>query len=100
MKFYPYKKLFTRILSNDSLFTGLSSFQKEIFEVASILGQGDENSLILGDEIFSSTETESAVSLISGCIQQLHKMRSSFIFATHFKELYIIPEIIGLLEKI
>jgi hypothetical protein len=53
----------------------------------------DESSLILGDELCSGTETESALSIFSAGLMTLHNKRSSFIFATHFHEILKYDEI-------
>jgi len=89
----PYKYIFTRILGNDNIFKGLSTFAVEMSELRTILRLADENSLILGDELCSGTENTSAVSIFVAGIQQLHKCRSSFIFATHLHEIVDYEEI-------
>jgi DNA mismatch repair protein MutS len=83
----PYKSLFTRILGNDNLFKGLSTFAVEMSELRTILNNANENSLVLGDELCSGTETTSAISIFTAGIIQLEKRLSSFIFATHFHEI-------------
>ena len=83
----PYTALFSRIIGNDNLFKNLSTFQVEISELSVILKQADCNSLILGDEICSSTELESGLSIIMASLIEFHKRESSCIFATHFHEI-------------
>jgi DNA mismatch repair protein MutS len=83
----PYTALFSRIIGNDNLFKNLSTFQVEISELAVILKQADGNSLILGDEICSSTELESGLSIIMSALMEFHAREASFIFATHFHEI-------------
>lgn len=83
----PYTALFSRIIGNDNLFKNLSTFQVEISELAVILKQADSNSLILGDEICSSTEMESGLSIIMASLIEFHSRKASFIFATHFHEI-------------
>lgn len=83
----PYTALFSRIIGNDNLFKNLSTFQVEISELSVILKQADSNSLILGDEICSSTEIESGLSIIMASLSEFHSRQSSFIFATHFHEI-------------
>lgn len=85
--FSPYTALFSRIIGNDNLFKNLSTFQVEIGELAVILKQADDKSLILGDEICSSTEMESGLSIIMASLSEFHERRASFIFATHFHEI-------------
>jgi DNA mismatch repair protein MutS len=91
--FQPYKYIFTRIIGNDNIFKGLSTFAVEMSELRTILRLSDENSLILGDELCSGTETQSAVSIFVAGIQQLHRSKSSFIFATHLHEIVDYEEI-------
>ena len=83
----PYSALFSRILGNDNLFKGLSTFQVEMSELRMILKMSDANSLILGDELCSGTETESALAIFMAGLIDLHNKESSFIFATHFHEI-------------
>jgi len=91
--FKPYKYIFTRIIGNDNIFKGLSTFAVEMSELRTILRLTDENSLILGDELCSGTETMSAISIFVAGIQQLHKCGSSFIFATHLHEIVEFEEV-------
>ena len=89
----PYKAIFSRILGNDNLFKGLSTFAVEMSELRTILQLADENSLILGDELCSGTETESALSIFVSGLQHLQNVQSSHIFATHFHEIVDYDEI-------
>jgi DNA mismatch repair protein MutS len=91
--FKPYRFLFTRILGNDNLFKGMSTFAVEMSELRTILKWSDANSLILGDELCSGTETQSAISIFVAGIQQLSTKRSSFLFATHLHEITEYEEI-------
>jgi DNA mismatch repair protein MutS len=92
----PYKYLFTRIIGNDNLFKGLSTFAVEMSELRTILRLADKNSLILGDELCSGTENTSAISIFVAGIQKLHQLNSSFIFATHLHEIVNYDEITDL----
>jgi len=89
----PYTAIFSRILGNDNLFRGLSTFAVEMSELRTILNSSNENSLILGDELCSGTETESALSIFVAGLQHLESKQSSFIFATHFHEIVDYDEI-------
>jgi DNA mismatch repair protein MutS len=86
-EYVPYKAIFTRILGNDNLFKGLSTFAVEMSELRVILKLADENSLILGDELCSGTEHDSAVSIFVSGLDMLHKRKASAIFATHLHEI-------------
>lgn len=83
----PYSALFSRILGNDNIFKGLSTFAVEMNELRMILNMADNNSLILGDELCSGTENESALSIFMAGLMDMSAKRSSFIFATHFHEI-------------
>ena len=89
----PYESIFSRILGNDNLFKGMSTFAVEISELRVILRMANANSLILGDEVCSGTETESALSIFMSALMRIHSQNSSFIFATHFHEILKYDEI-------
>jgi len=89
----PYTAIFSRILGNDNIFKGLSTFAVEMSELRIILKMADKNSLVLGDELCSGTEIESALSLFSAGLVELHKKNSTFLFATHFHEITKYEEI-------
>jgi DNA mismatch repair protein MutS len=91
--FSVYKSIYTRILGNDNLFKGLSTFAVEMTELRSILKNANENSLILGDELCSGTESTSALSIFTAGIKYLSNKNCSFIFATHFHEIINYSEI-------
>jgi DNA mismatch repair protein MutS len=92
----PYKYIFTRIIGNDNIFKGLSTFAVEMSELRTILNIANKDSLILGDELCSGTEISSAISIFVAGIQKLNKLKSSFIFATHLHEIVKYDEIIEL----
>jgi DNA mismatch repair protein MutS len=93
MTFTPYSKLYTRIVGNDNLFKGLSTFAVEMSELRSILHGSDHNSLVLGDELCSGTESNSAISIFTAGIESLHNRGATFMFATHFHEVVSFDEI-------
>lgn len=87
MKFKPYTQIFTRIIGNDNMFKAQSTFTVEMTELCTIINNADENSLILGDELCSGTERQSAILLFIGSLQHISSMKSSCIFTTHYHEL-------------
>jgi DNA mismatch repair protein MutS len=89
----PYTAIFSRILGNDNLFKGLSTFAVEMSELRVILQSADEKSLVLGDELCSGTEMESALSLFSAGLVELSQKQSTYLFATHFHEITEYDEI-------
>ena len=95
----PYQALFTRILGNDDLFRGLSTFAVEMSELRTILVNGDSRSLVIGDELCSGTETSSATSIFAASLEALHNQGTSAVFATHFHEVAKYDEI-NALDKV
>jgi DNA mismatch repair protein MutS len=93
LKLKPFKSILTRILNQDNLWAGLSSFAVEVSELRDIFQKADEYSLVLGDELCSGTESISATSLVAAGIQYLHEKQSRFVFATHLHDLNKLPEI-------
>ena len=87
MRLAPFTAIFTRILGNDNLWAGLSSFAVEMTEFREILQFADERSLVLGDELCSGTESLSATALVAAGIEVLASRGSKFVFATHLHEL-------------
>lgn len=83
----PFKYLFTRILNNDNIYAGMSSFQVEMSELKVILKYADKNSIVLGDELCHGTETTDATALVAAGVNQLSKRNCNFIFATHLHHL-------------
>ena len=97
-KIVPYSSIFTRILGNDNLWAGMSSFVVEMTEFRNILEYSDAGSLVLGDELCAGTETSSAASLVAAGLECLLEKRASFFFATHLHELQRFPELMNLKE--
>lgn len=79
----PYRALFTRILNQDNLWAGLSSFAVEMSEMRDILRSADRYTLVLGDELCAGTESVSAKALVAAGIEWLAERRANFVFATH-----------------
>ena len=82
--FKPYKDIFTRILGNDDIFKGLSTFAVEMSELSCILKSANKNSLVLGDELCSGTETTSALCIFTAGVMMLHQKNTSFIKLVFF----------------
>ena len=80
-------------MGNDNLFKGMSTFAVEMSELRVILKCADKNSLILGDELCSGTEIDSAISIFVAGLQKLHALKSCFVFATHMHEIVDYEEI-------
>jgi len=93
MTLVPYTGLFTRILGNDNLWAGMSSFVVEMTEFRSILRNADRRTLVIGDELCAGTETASATAIVAAGIQTLVKRGAHFFFATHLHELLDLPDL-------
>lgn len=87
----PYTQIFTRILNNDNIFRGQSSFAVEMSELRGIVERCDHKSLVLGDELCSGTENVSALSIVSAGLKTLANKRASFVFTSHLHQLMEIP---------
>lgn len=87
MKLSLYKSVFTRISKGDDIMNGRSTFMVEIGELRNILKLADAKSLVIGDELCAGTESLSAISIVYAGIQDLRKLKASFIFASHLHEL-------------
>ena len=85
--YYPFHNIFTRINDSDNLFKGQSSFAVEMSELRAILNRSSKNSIVLGDELCSGTESISAQSIFASSVIKLSKRNVNFIFATHLHEL-------------
>ncbi len=96
MKFSLFESIFTRIVSQDNLSKGLSTFAVEMLEMRNIFNRSSEHSLILGDEISHGTETLSGVAIVASAIIKLAKLRSIFLFATHLHQLATMKEVCSL----
>ena len=87
LTYRPYTTIFTRILGNDNLFKGLSTFQVEMSELRVILRTATDRSLILGDELCSGTEMDSAIAIFVAGLTHLHRVGCTYLFATHMHEI-------------
>ena len=96
MRLRPFRAIYTRILNQDNLFAGLSSFAVEMSELRDILRGANPYTMVLGDELCSGTESISAQALVASGIQWLSQRNSKFIFATHLHDL---PKYIDVIKE-
>lgn len=87
----PYAAVYTRILGNDDLFRGLSTFAVEMTEFNAILRNANPRTLVLGDEVCSGTETVSAIAIFASGLVSLASSSCTHMFATHFHEVTRLP---------
>lgn len=93
MTLRPFRKLATRILNQDNLWAGLSSFAVEMSELREILSVADNQTLVLGDELCAGTESISGTAIVAAGIQHLSKAGARFVLATHLHDLMKLPAI-------
>ena len=92
----PFQALYTRILNTDNLWAGLSSFAVEMTELREILVRADQAALVLGDEVCSGTESESATALVAATLERFQARGVRYIFATHLHGLQALPVVAAL----
>ena len=98
-RYYPYELLLTRIIGNDNIKKGKSTFAVEMEELRGILKRSNNRSLILGDEICHGTETVSALSIVSASLYRLCELSSNVVFTTHLHYLCNIKQIKELIDN-
>ena len=81
-------RVFTRVGAYDDLFSGQSTFMVEMNELATILANATDKSLLILDEIGRGTSTVDGLSIAWATIEYiLKKLKSKTLFATHYHEL-------------
>ncbi|WP_032121612.1 DNA mismatch repair protein MutS [Clostridium amazonitimonense] len=90
-------KIFTRIGASDDLAGGKSTFMVEMCEVANILKNATNKSLILLDEVGRGTSTYDGLSIAWSVIEYIcknNKIKSKTLFATHYHELTVLEDML------
>lgn len=83
-------QIFTRIGASDDLTSGQSTFMVEMSEVAEIVKNATQNSLVILDEVGRGTSTFDGISIarsVAEYIANTKKLGCKTLFATHYHEL-------------
>ncbi|NYT05067.1 MAG: DNA mismatch repair protein MutS [Methanomicrobiales archaeon] len=83
-------RIFTRVGAFDDLASGQSTFMVEMLELANILNNVTEKSLVILDEIGRGTSTLDGFSIAQAVLEYLHGRGAAgarTLFATHFHEI-------------
>jgi DNA mismatch repair protein MutS len=81
-------RVFTRVGASDDIAGGRSTFMVEMVELAEILHNATESSLVLLDEVGRGTSTADGLSIAWAVTEFLHdEVGAKTMFATHYHEL-------------
>lgn len=81
-------RIFTRIGSADDIGRGESTFMVEMVEIANILNNATERSLVVLDEVGRGTSTFDGLALAWAICEDLHeRIGARTLFATHYHQL-------------
>ncbi len=89
-------RIFTRIGASDNLALGQSTFMVEMTEVADILNNATNKSLLILDEVGRGTSTFDGLSIAWAVIEYIQKnLKAKTLFATHYHELTALKKLKG-----
>ncbi len=88
-------KIFTRVGASDDLHSGRSTFMVEMSEVAYILENATDDSLILLDEVGRGTATYDGLSIAWAIVEYLSShFKAKVMFSTHYHELTDLEDVV------
>ncbi|ELY56963.1 DNA mismatch repair protein MutS [Natronococcus jeotgali DSM 18795] len=89
----PVDRIFTRVGASDDIAGGRSTFMVEMDELATILREADERSLVLLDEVGRGTSTADGLAIARAITEHLHdEVGAPTLFATHHHPLTELAE--------
>lgn len=89
-------RIFTRIGAADNLAMGQSTFMVEMTEMANILKNATDKSLLILDEVGRGTSTFDGLSIAWAVVEYIQKnLKSKTLFATHYHELTALRDLKG-----
>jgi len=89
-------RIFTRVGASDAQVKGQSTFMVEMVEVANILNNATDRSLVILDEVGRGTSTFDGVSIAWATAEYIHnEISARTLFATHYHELAQLANTLG-----
>ncbi|APW98266.1 DNA mismatch repair protein MutS [Halobiforma lacisalsi AJ5] len=91
----PVDRIFTRVGASDDIAGGRSTFMVEMDELATILREADERSLVLLDEVGRGTSTADGMAIAQAITEHLHDaVGATTLFATHHHPLTEVADVL------
>ena len=89
-------RIFTRLGSGDDISRGASTFMVEMVEIANILNNATDKSLVILDEVGRGTSTFDGLAIAWALVEYLHgEVGARTLFATHYHQLTALPGTFG-----
>lgn len=84
----PFHDIYVRMGASDDLAKGRSTFMVEMEEMAYILNNANDRSLIIADEVGRGTSTHDGFAVASACLKHIAtNNRALTVFSTHYNHL-------------